>query len=249
MIVTEVVADVLRAVSGTDMAPLTSAVIVAAGNSARMGKKGAKQFLEVNGIPVLARTLLAFQAAPYIAEIVVVAKKSDFAAIKQMASTHSISKLTKLVQGGETRAESVKNGFSAIDKKAKYVAIHDGARCLITPELIRRVLRAAYRNKAASAATAVTDTVKLADKRHTIAQTLDRSRIFLAQTPQVFHTDLYRAALQKADPEGCTDDNQLMEQLGVAVKLVDCGKENIKITHPEDIHFAELLLAVREMTQ
>ena len=162
-----------------------------------------------------------------------------------MASTHSITKLTKLVQGGETRAESVKNGFSAIDKKAKYVAIHDGARCLITPEMIRKVLRAAYRNKAASAATSVSDTVKLSDKRHMISQTLDRDLIYLAQTPQVFHADLYRAALAKCNPEGCTDDNQLMEQLGVAVKLVDCGKENIKITRPEDIRFAELLLAAR----
>lgn len=249
MLVTEMVADVLRAVSGTDMAPRTSAVIVAAGNSTRMGKKGAKQFLEVNGIPVLAHTLLAFQNARYVDEIVVVAKPSDFALIKQLASAHGITKLSRLVQGGDTRAASVKNGFLFIDKKAKYVAIHDGARCLITPEMIRRVLRAAYRYKAASAATSVSDTVKLADPHGIVEKTLDRDRIYLAQTPQVFHTDLYRAALAKADPEGCTDDNQLMEQLGVAVKLIDCGKENIKITRPEDIRFAELLLAAREVQQ
>ena len=246
MLATEMMADVLRAVSGTDMAPLTSAVIVAAGSSTRMGKKGAKQFLEVGGVPVLARTLIAFQNAPYVAEIVVVAKENDFARIKQMAKEYAITKLKRLVQGGDTRAASVKNGFQAIDPNAKFVAIHDGARCLITPEMIRRVLRAAYRYKAASAAASVCDTVKLADKRHTIAKTLDRDLVYLAQTPQVFHTDLYRAALNTCSPEGCTDDNQLMEQLGVAVKLVDCGKENIKITHPDDIRFAELLLAARE---
>ena len=241
----EKVADVLRAVAGTDMAPATAAIIVAAGGSTRMGKGLSKQLLPVDNVPVLARTLLAFDASDYIDELIVVTRAEDEERVKALQARYNIQKPLKTVLGGSTRAESVANGFAAIGDKIKYVAIHDGARCLITPALIKKVLRAAYIHKAASAACPVTDTVKLATKHGFIEGTADRTRVFLAQTPQVFHADLYRAALANAKGLSPTDDNQLIENIGVPVKLVDTGKENIKITHAEDIERAEMILEAR----
>lgn len=245
MISAATIADVLRATAGTDMAPATSAVIVAAGSSTRMGKGVSKQFLEVGGVPVLMRTLLAFEKSGYIDEIIVVAQPQHHADILEMCRKYGISKPLKTVAGGDTRTASVKNGFAAISDQAKFVAIHDGARCLITPAMIKKVLRAAYLHKAATAACPVTDTVKLATKRGFIEKTLDRDKIFLVQTPQVFHTDLYRAALANAKGKCFTDDNQLIENVGIPVKLVNTGTENIKITHPEDVERAEMILECR----
>lgn len=245
MISTATFADILRATAGTDMAPATSAIIVAAGNSTRMGKGVAKQFLEVDGAPVLARTLLAFEKSGYIDEIIVVAQAQHHADILDMCCKYDIKKPLKTVPGGDTRTESVKNGFNAISDKAKFVAIHDGARCLVTPAMIKKVLRAAYLHKAATAACPVTDTVKMATKRGFIEKTLDRDKVYLVQTPQVFHADLYRAALANAKEKSFTDDNQLIENVGIPVKLVDTGTENIKITHPEDIERAQMILESR----
>ena len=246
MPVRETIADLMRATAGIDMAPPTAAVIVAAGNSVRMGGGTSKQLLELCGIPVLAHTLKAFQRSRMIDEIVVVARPEDHAAIYRLKEEFGITKLTQVVGGGKTRAESVKNGVAAISKHAKYVAIHDGARCLITPDMIRRVLRAAYIHRAATAATTVTDTVKIANKRGFIDKTVDRKQVWLAQTPQVFHADLYHAALATAKVQAITDDNQLMEQIGFPVKLVNCGNENLKITTPEDIGRAEDILTRRK---
>ena len=242
----ETIADLMRATAGVDMAPPTAAVIVAAGNSVRMGGGTSKQLLELCGIPVLAHTLKAFQHSRMIDEIVVVTRPEDRTTVKRLQDEFGITKLTQIVQGGETRAESVKNGVAAIGKHIRYVAIHDGARCLVTPDMIRRVLRAAYIHRAATAATTVTDTVKLANKRGFIDKTVDRRHVWLAQTPQVFHADLYRAALATAKTQAVTDDNQLMEQIGFPVKLVNCGHENLKITTPEDIGRAEDILARRK---
>ena len=240
------IADVLRATAGTDMAPATSAIIVAAGNSSRMGKGVSKQLLELDGIPVIARTLMSFGRSGYIDEIILVVREEDKPEMEALALRYGIKKPIKLVLGGASRTESVKKGFEAVDPKAKFIAIHDGARCLITPKMIQRVLRAAYLHKAATAACPVTDTVKLATKRGFIEKTVDRRKVFLAQTPQVFHADLYRAALANCDGLDFTDDNQLVEHINFPVKLVDCGTENIKLTHPEDLLRASAILEARK---
>ena len=242
----QTIADVLRATAGTDMAPPTSAIIVAAGSSTRMGTEVSKQLLKLDGVPVLAHTLLAFQRSGYIDEIVIVIREEDRSDVEGILQKYGITKPARLVPGGASRAESVQKGFSAISPKAKFVAIHDGARCLITPEMIKRVLRAAYLHKAATAACPVTDTVKLATKRGFIEKTVDRRRVYLAQTPQVFHTDLYRAALENCSSTDLTDDNQLIECIGHPVKLVDCGTENIKLTHPQDLLRARAILEARK---
>ncbi|MBQ8341997.1 MAG: 2-C-methyl-D-erythritol 4-phosphate cytidylyltransferase [Clostridia bacterium] len=245
----EVAADTLRRLGGKDPAPFTSAIIVSAGNSTRMGGKTSKQLLQIGGMPVLAHTLLAFENARCINEIVVVARAEDMAAVWTLVEQYGITKVKEVTKGGDTRAASVRRGFRVIDAKSRFVAIHDGARCLITPEHIKKVCRTAYRLRAATAACPVTDTVKLAGRHGYIDKTLDRNKIFLVQTPQVFHADLYRAALANVDDDSLTDDNQLMEKIKHPVKLVDTGKDNLKITTPDDIARAEFILAQREVQQ
>lgn len=223
----------------------TAAVIVAAGRSLRMGGID-KQVAVLAGVPVLVRSLLAFEVASTIDEIVVVTHEDDRALVKTWAEQYKIAKLKAVVTGGETRADSVQRGFARISPDMRFVAIHDGARCLITPEAIEKVCRAAYRRNAATAAYPATDTVKIADRNGFIVSTPPRKTVWHATTPQVFHADLYRAALATVDLPDATDDNQLVEKLPVPVKLVDCGRQNIKITYPDDLKIAEILLKERE---
>lgn len=226
----------------------TAAVIVAAGSSTRMGGETSKQLLEVSGVPVLCRTLTAFRDSGVIDEIVIVAREEDRAAVTALAEKSGVAGAIpfSVVTGGKTRALSVQNGFAAISPKAKYVAIHDGARCLITPEEIRKVCRAAYRYRAATAAHPMTDSVKLANSRGFIEKSVDRKKVWLVQTPQVFYADLYRAALTTAgDTVNITDDNALMEQVRYPVKIVECDRDNLKITTPDDIFRAEEILRKR----
>ena len=246
-------ADALRTLGGKDTSPRTSAVIVTAGQSTRMGSVDSKNLLELDGVPVLARTLLAFQNAPCIKEIVVVARLEDIGTVYDLKEQYEITKLTEVVRGGKTRAQSVKRGFEKINPKAAYVAIHDGARCLITPEQIVKVCRVAYRHRAATAACSVTDTVKMANRHGFIESTQNRDRVFMAQTPQVFHANLYRVALTHAEEydsiDRLTDDNQIVERIGHPIKLVDLGRDNIKITYPDDLPLAEFILKKREEQQ
>lgn len=240
---------VLRAIAGTpNPKNYTSAIIVAAGMSERFGGDVTKQMTSLHGVPLLIHTLRAYEAADCIHEIVLVAKINEIPAWERLCREHGITKLSVIVQGGSTRQESVLCGLDAVNKKSKYVAIGDGARCLITPEQIKDVCRAAYKYKAATAAHRSTDTVKIADKKGFIASTADRDTVWLAQTPQAFKTKLYRAAAYTALKKGftATDDNSLVENVGHAVRLVECGSQNIKITLHEDIAVAEGILAERE---
>ncbi len=241
---TVLAADVIRTASGKHMAPPTAAIIVAAGQSTRMKGKS-KQFLTLDGVPVLIHTLRAFQRSRFIDEIVLVVRPEDEERVRLLVRKYRITKLTHIVHGGKTRAQSVKRGFAAIHKSMRFVAIHDGARCLVTPDMIKNVLREAYKHNAATAAAAVTDTVKLATRRGFIERTVDRDRVFLVSTPQAFNVDLYYTALVTAGKADFTDDNQLMEHIGIPVKLVDVGKENIKITTPEDVEHAAYILSRR----
>lgn len=225
----------------------TAAVIVAAGNSTRMGTKTNKQFLELHGIPVLAHTLMAYQRCQLIRQIVVVTKPENFETVYQMAKDYGITKLSSLAAGGATRQESAKNGIAKLDPTVRYVAIADGARCLTTPVQIAKVCLKAYRYKAASAAHLIADTVKRTTASGMVKETVDRTNLWQAQTPQIFHTALYQAALYKADEDHyeVTDDNSLIEHLGYQVRMVECGIENIKITTPEDLPLAEAILQYR----
>lgn len=241
------IASVLKAVVGKpDPKYFTSAVIVAAGSSTRMGG-GSKQMELLNGIPVIVHTLRAFASTPCIHEIVVVAKRSELDLYRELTREYALSKISTVVEGGKTRQESVRLGLDAVNPKSAYIAISDGARCLVTEEMITRVCRNAYLYGAATAATRAIDTVKLESKQAFIDSTTDRKSTWQAQTPQVFKTNLYRAAAYTALEgkfEG-TDDCSLVEEIEYPVKLVDCGRENIKITTPVDFYIAEAILRYR----
>lgn len=225
----------------------TTALILAAGSSTRMGKKISKQFLSVGGIPVLARTLIAYQKCPLIREIVVAARPEDHETVQALIEQYEIKKITALVSGGSSRAESAQNALNAVSPETKFVAVADGARCLIKPLEIARVCACAYKNKAASAACRVIDTVKRTGALGNVKETVDRENLWTVQTPQVFHLALYTVATERAKSDRFvpTDDNGLIEHLGYGVRLVECSRENIKITTPADIRLAEAILASR----
>ena len=243
------ITDTVRAIAGKkDRIQPTSAVIVASGNSTRMGGIS-KQMMMLDNIPVVARTIMAFDECEYISEIIVVAKAEEFYLYQEFQKIYHFKKLTKLVSGGATRQESVKNGFEAISKDSKFVAIHDGARCLITPKDIEKVCIAAYKNGGATAATRAVDSIKISSGKNLfIESSANRNHIWLAQTPQIFRTDTYELALLKAKEDGLevTDDNSLVENLGAKIKLVECGRNNLKITTLDDIPVALAILKSRE---
>lgn len=226
-----------------------SAVIVAAGSGTRMGGEKTKQMTELDGIPVVVRTIQQFEVCPFINEIVIVAREDELGEYDVFRTKYGFKKLTNVVVGGETRQESVMAGLNAISDKSDFIAIHDGARCLVTPEMIETVLREAAVHGCATAAERPKDTIKRAGANGYIAETIDRSVLWHAQTPQIFKTDIYRAAAYIAKENGtvATDDNMLVESLGFKVKLVDCGYENLKLTTPDDFYLASAILLLREM--
>ena len=227
--------------------PFLSAVIVAAGSSSRMGGTD-KIFLPINGIPVVARSLLAYENCADVSEIVVVTKESSIEKIQKLAEEYKISKLKTVVAGGETRAESVKNGVLAVSEKSDFVAIHDGARPLIIPEDISRCAEDAFRCGGAILAVPVTDTIKYGRKNGFVEYTPAREKLFAAQTPQIFDLKIYKEAMERAFRElsDWTDDSRIFENDARKVFLTPGKKYNIKITSPEDIPIAEALLKGRE---
>lgn len=225
----------------------TAAIVLAAGGSTRMGGNVSKQFIELCGIPVLAYTLLAYQATPAISEIIVAARREDFDRIAGIRKEYGITKLHSVVTGGNSRQESAARAFAKIGPDVLYVAVADGARCLTTPAEIENVCTQAYRFRAASAAQRVVGTVKRTNAKGSVTGTVNRENLWEAQTPQVFHISLYAAALERAKRDGwdVTDDNAMVERIGQRVQLVECSKENIKITTPEDLRLATAILALR----
>ena len=225
-----------------------SAVIVAAGNGTRMGGEKTKQMSELDGLPVIVRTVMQFEVCPFINEIIVVAREDELGEYDTFKSVYGLNKLKKVVCGGDTRQESVMEGLKAVDDRSEFIAIHDGARCLVTPEMIEKVLVEAAVHGCATAAERPKDTIKRAGANDYIEETIDRDKLWHAQTPQIFKTDIYRAAAYTALENGtkATDDNMLVEQLGFKVKLVDCGYENLKLTTPDDFFLAEAILRMRQ---
>lgn len=225
-----------------------SAIILCAGSSTRFSSEGeSKQLAEINGIPVIERTINVFENCTSINEIILVVRKEDAEAFKAFVYDKGYKKIKCIVTGGPTRQSSALRGFKYVSKKAKYVAIHDGARCLLTNDIIENVLNEASKHGIATSASRVTDTVKVADKNGFISKTLDRSNMWNVQTPQIFEYKKYQIAAYKSKQDGfeATDDCMLAEYVGFKVKLVDTGNENIKITVKEDIKRAEAILASR----
>ena len=215
------------------------AVIVAAGSASRM--KGLDKIMEpVGGKPLIAMTVEAFEACDAISEVVIVTR-DDLILPVQNAVSHC-KKVTAVVMGGKDRAESVNIGLGALSDKVKLAAIHDGARPLVTWQLIDRVVRAANTYGAAAPAVPVKDTVKVVVGA-VVKITPDRSTMQAVQTPQVFDRDLLRAALKKVRMDGTpiTDDCSAVEQMGMSVKIVEGDERNIKVTTPMDLAIVRLL--------
>ena len=219
-----------------------STVILSAGNGSRMNLKIPKQQLNVGGESVLHRAVKTFNSTEEISEIVVVVRDDqiDFAE-NELAS---FGKVTKIIVGGQTRYESAKIGFASISDSSAYVAIHDAARCFVTEDMIKSVISDAKKYGAATAASLITDTLKLVDSDFGISATLDRDAVVTVQTPQIFETRLYREALNavKEDISKITDDNMLLEAIGVKVHCTLTGKSNIKLTTEDDLSYAKYLL-------
>lgn len=230
--------------------PLCTALVAAAGSSSRMGGEN-KLLLPLNGVPVLVRTLQALQQAKNVQEIIVATRESDIVEISQLCRTYGVTKVKKVVRGGETRAHSVLLAALEADPKARLLAVQDGARPLVRPELIDDVIIAAARCGAAAPAVPVKDTVKAVRKDGAVEKTLDRSALRAVQTPQVFQGDLLKAALQSAIEKETpiTDDCSAVELLGKTVYLTEGDEENIKITTPVDVILAEAILRNREAVQ
>lgn len=216
------------------------AVIVAAGSATRMGGID-KVMATLGGEPMIARTVRAFQNCDAISEIVIVTREDLILPITGLCK--DMLKVTAVVAGGKSRQESVHLGLNALSDKVKLAAVHDGARPLITWQVIDRVVRAANTYGAAAPAIPVKDTIKVVEGR-VVKNTPDRASLFAVQTPQVFDFDLLRGALKKAELEGAalTDDCSAVERMGMAVKIVEGDERNLKVTTPLDLKIAELLL-------
>ena len=228
--------------------PYTVAIILAAGKSTRMqNAEKTKQMIELDGVPIVVRSLLAFEACSYIDETIVVGVKEELLSYRDFKKIYGITKLKKAINGCDCRAQSAAKGFYALPEQCEYVVFHDAARCLVTPKDIEHIVRAGYRYGAAISAKKATDTIKIANKDKFIESTPERAMVWLAQTPQVFKKSLYEVALAKADQlnEKITDDAMLAENAGFHVRLVKCDNENLKITTPDDIALAENILKKR----
>ena len=216
------------------------AVIVAAGNASRMGGID-KVMAELKGEPMIARTVRTFQNCDAISEIVIVTRPDLILPITSL--TREMPKVKAVVAGGKSRQESVNLGLNALSDKVKLAAIQDGARPLITWQVIDRVVRAAHTHGAAIPCVPVKDTIKVGSGG-VVSGTPDRATLFAAQTPQVFDFDLLRGALKKAelDDYAVTDDASAVEYMGMKVKIVEGDERNIKVTTPMDLKIAEMLL-------
>ncbi len=222
---------------------MNMAIIPAGGVGTRMGLDMPKQYYELQGIPILVHTLRAFEAVAEIDGIVVVVPEDHLQATRALVASYGLAKVKEVVVGGRLRQDSVANGLAALPAETELVAVHDGARPLVAPELISRCLRVAQDKGAAMAAIAVKDTLKDVEASGVIRATIDRSTLWQAQTPQVMRAEVLRRAMAAVDMEFVgTDEAAFLEAIGETMVVVEGSERNIKITRPEDLHIAAALL-------
>jgi 2-C-methyl-D-erythritol 4-phosphate cytidylyltransferase len=226
--------------------PRVAAVIAAAGRSARMGQGTPKVLLSLHQVPVIVRSILPFHHSAWVDEIVVVATEASIERVRELVGRYGLGKVSAVVAGGLKRQQSVALGLRAVGS-CDLVLVHDGARALVTADIIERVLEAAQEHGAAVPAIPVRDTIKRVDGER-VAETLNRDELRAVQTPQAFRYALLVEAHERARSDGFygTDDATLVERLGHPVVVVPGSPENLKITTPEDLAIAEALLQWRE---
>lgn len=223
------------------------AIIVAGGKGTRLKNNIAKQFLELNGLPVLMHTLQAFFRYNNNLTVVLVLPEDDLQLWNELCKKHSFHKPIIIQKGGETRFQSVENGLTKIEDDG-LVAIHDGVRPLVSEEIIRTSFALAASNKAAVAAIPLKDSIREMQNPGDISSSasVDRSKFRIIQTPQTFEIGLIKKAYQQKEDSSFTDDASVVEKAGHAITLFEGSYENIKITTPEDLLIAEALLRARK---
>lgn len=220
------------------------AIILAAGVGKRMCSDQTKQTMLLCGRTVIFRTVASFYESHEIDSMVIVGREVELDFLRVELAPFA-DKIHAIVAGGDTRAQSAKIGFENIPENTEIVAIHDGARCLITQRVIKSVIEKARETSAAFAASPVYDTVKLVDKDGAVVETPKREALLRAETPQAFSVEVYSRALAAADGLSVTDDNMLVENIGVKVYAVICEDDNFKITTRTDLRLAEIILEER----
>jgi 2-C-methyl-D-erythritol 4-phosphate cytidylyltransferase len=223
-----------------------SAIILAAGNSTRMAGVN-KQLAKIGDTPVFIMSALAFERSQLVSEIILTAPAEDVSRYEKMARNFGVTKLKLAVAGGSTRFLSVRNALEAVSKKCEYIAVHDGARPLITTTDIDRVLNDAVKYEAAIAAVPATDTVKRAAANGFVEDTPPREKLYYAQTPQAFKKKLYLDCIGKLGDTAqyLTDDSMLVEKCGGYVRITEITACNMKITRPEDLVAADAIYSGR----
>jgi len=221
---------------------MTSAIIVAAGSSRRMGFN--KLLAPLCGVPVLRRTLGEFQACTEIGEIIVVTGTEVAEQITEWQKKGGLSKLAAVIPGGAERHLSVWAGIQACSPETQTIAVHDGARPLIQPAQISQCISAAWQQQAVACARPMTETIKRADTAGRITESMDRTGVWVMETPQVFSKDLLTRAYQAVIRDGTvvTDEVSAVQHLGVSVFVVENTSPNPKITFPVDLILAERFL-------
>jgi len=223
------------------------AILVGGGRGVRFGGDRPKQFLELNGTPIIVHTLRQFELSRQIDQVVVVLPAPEINFFQTLGDKFDLKKISRVVAGGETRAQSVKSGLAAIEQ-AEIVAVHDAVRPLVTHDEIDRVVVAAAESGAAILVAGVSETIKEVENNR-VARTVARAHLRRALTPQSFHFDILKRAYEQLDQlessgVEVTDDSFLVERLGVAVSVVEGNARNIKITTPEDLAMAEAFLTL-----
>ncbi|MEE0927678.1 MAG: 2-C-methyl-D-erythritol 4-phosphate cytidylyltransferase [Acutalibacteraceae bacterium] len=216
-------------------------VIVAAGSASRMQGID-KMFAPLCGIPILAVTLRAFENCPFVSEITVVTRKEKISDVLKLGRSYAVSKLKNVVEGGDCREASVKNGVMLYNGKCDKILIHDGARPLVTSAVIERTAKGLNDYDSVTCAVKLKDTVKKIDPQGKVIETPDRTSLVSVQTPQGVKVSEFLRILEEYDPSNFTDDTSVMEAGGYATYTVEGDYTNIKVTTPEDIVVAEVFL-------
>jgi len=228
------------------------AVIVSAGKGHRFIEGKKKQFYFLEGKPILAHTLEKFESCPLVRSVFLVVGQEDMDyCMKEVVEKFQFQKVSQIVPGGKRRQESVKNGIDALPKDSEIVAIHDGVRPFITRMMIEDSIHSAVRNGAVVFAMPVKETIKMSNPDGTVLKTLDRESLWQIQTPQTFQVNIIKEAYYRATKDGFigTDDATLVERIGGKVHILPGSYANIKITTPEDLSLASLLLKMNTLAR
>jgi 2-C-methyl-D-erythritol 4-phosphate cytidylyltransferase len=224
---------------------MLSAIIVAGGRSQRMGFD--KLFALVAGEPMIAHAIRAFERAKSISEIILVAREERHDEIRNLIGSGDFKKVRSIIPGGERRQDSVRGGLDRVNRQAKYVAVHDAARPLITPEQIERLFEQCRAHGAVALAKPISDTLKHADADLMVTGSVDRHQLYAMQTPQIFERQLIENAYRAVYKENIsvTDEVSAVQRLGHKVALVINDDFNFKITYPRDLQIADFVIQQR----